>query len=62
MWNKIYPPLLLFLFSMSLLSQESVDQENPVIIWEPIPNASNYQLQIKNDSDEIIDEMNNGNL
>ena len=57
MWNKIYPPLLLFLFSMSLLSQESVDQENPVIIWEPIPNASSYQLQIKNDSDEIIDEI-----
>ena len=42
---------------MSLLSQESVDQENPVIIWEPIPNASSYQLQIKNDSDEIIDEL-----
>lgn len=42
---------------MSLLSQESVDQENPVIIWEPIPNASSYQLQIKNDSDEIIDEI-----
>jgi hypothetical protein len=58
MWNKsLFSLLLFFFFPIALLSQESVDQENPVIIWEPIPNASSYQLQIKNESDEIIDEI-----
>lgn len=50
---------LLFLFSitLALYSQEQVDQENPVIVWEPIEHAIKYQLQIKNEADEIILEV-----
>ena len=58
MWNKFFFSLLLVsLIGTSLIGQESFDQENPVLIWEPIPNVTTYQLQIKNNSDEIIFEL-----
>jgi hypothetical protein len=58
MWNKfLFILFLLISISLPIFSQEQVDQENPVIVWEPIENAIKYQLQIKNEADEIILEV-----
>ena len=43
----------LFLLCIILLSpiySQTLDEENPVISWDPIPNASSYQLQIRNEA------------
>ncbi len=58
MWNKFsFILFLLISISLPIFSQEQVDQENPVIVWEPLEHAIKYQLQIKNEADEIILEV-----
>lgn len=53
MWNKLLFFLLFVCIFISVTGQE-IDSENPIIVWEEIPNAQGYQLQIRDESEEII--------
>ena len=38
----------------SIFSQESEDIENPFLIWQPVENIKFYQLQVRDNEQEII--------
>ncbi|MBK8393743.1 MAG: hypothetical protein IPL26_00650 [Leptospiraceae bacterium] len=55
MLNKLLSAILILFLLIPIVSQE-IDIENPILTWEAIPNANGYQLQIRNESEEIIVE------
>lgn len=57
MLNKLLSAILILFLLIPIVSQE-IDIENPILTWEAIPNANGYQLQIRNESEEIIVEKN----
>jgi len=56
MLNRLFRIALFLLctFFLSPIFSQTLDEENPVISWDPIPNASSYQLQIRNEAEEIL--------
>ena len=44
----------LFYFSSTIFSQEKLEKENSMLLWDPIPNAIKYQLEVRNENKEII--------
>jgi hypothetical protein len=39
---------------MAIFSQETMDENNPMILWDPIPDAIKYQLEIRDENKVII--------
>ncbi|HMV43657.1 MAG TPA: hypothetical protein PK079_25730 [Leptospiraceae bacterium] len=56
MWNRI-KVLMLFLFTLSILSEDILDIDNPTITWSASEGSTEYILQIKNEVDEITYEI-----
>lgn len=43
-----------FYFVTAIYATETLDERNPMILWDPIPDAIRYQLEIRNENEEII--------
>ena len=51
---KYLLPFCIFCLCKSIFSQESEDIENPFLIWQPVENIKFYQLQVRDNEQEII--------